>query len=324
MVQRYNGLQYLAYRARQAARQFAPAYMQGFASSRAQQYRYNQAANAHASRRNYSNSDNAPVTSQYDVKTWYKKKNMPRNKKKKWKKFSNKVKAVFNKQIAPTIFLYRTVASINASADQQAWASVMLFTADGAAPPNEDLQRISVGLKGSGGNQIASKFRFESGCLDLLMRNPGSVSMLVDIYTIYCRKDVPDNYTSPVNLLTSLDNNASADANADAIIADTDIGFVPFSSPLFCSFFKVSKKRTLTLGAGSVSEIQLRDAKNRKLWGIDYVGKPCMRGWTKGYLLCIRGAYNGTTTPAVQLDIAYTRHYVLRQIQDSTLTTAKV
>jgi len=277
---------------------------------------------------NRSGSDNAPVTNQFDVRTWYKKKRMPTRKRKNWKKFSTKVKAVFNKEIAPTYFLYRTTTTISSSANTQGWGSLMLYTANMGTNPNNDLGRIASGVQGGTGNQLGTKYRFESACLDVLFRNKSSSTALVDIYTIYCRKDVPDNYESPYAVLTQLDATADQDTAGDTKIADNSIGFTPFHCPLFCSFFKVAKKRTLTLGAGAVSEIQMRDAKNRKLWGIDYTGKSAMRGWTKGYLVCVRGAYDSSVetpvTPAIELDTAYTRSYTLREISDKTWKSALV
>lgn len=269
-------------------------------------------------------TDNAPVTSQYDVRTWYKKKNMPRRKKKKWVKFKKQVNAVFNKQIAPTYFLYRTTATVTAIEGTQHWASVMLYTGGTGSAPNNDLGRIAEGVQGSSGNQLGTKFRFESACLDLLMRNAGTGTCLVDVYTIYCRKDVPSVYASPFILISTLEQLANQDTNTDTKISDTDIGYTPFHNPMFCSYYKVAKKRTLTLTGGGVSEIQMRDAKNRKMWGLDYYNKSSLKGWTKGYLLCIRGAFNGLVTPEVQLNIAYTRSYVLRQVQDSTWKSAAV
>lgn len=271
-------------------------------------------------------SDNGPVTSQYDVRTWYKKKKMPRRRRKAWKKFKSKVQAVLNKEIAPTYFLYRTTTTLSSLDNQQGWGSLMLYTAYGGAAPNNDLYQISVGLKGALGNQIGAKYRFESACLDVLLRNKGTNIALIDVYTVYCRADLPDNYASPYVALTSFDSLANQDNNADPKIADTDIGYTPFTCPLFCSFFKVVKKRTLTLSGGAVTEMQMRDAKNRKLWGIDYVGKPALRGWTKGYMVCVRGAYDSTAgkTPAVNVDCAYTRHYCLRQLQDTSIVSASV
>lgn len=271
-------------------------------------------------------SDNGPVTSQYDVRTWYKKKRMPGRKRKNWKKFKSKVHAVLNKEIAPTYFLYRTTATLSSAVNQQGWGSLMLYTAYGGAAPNNDLYTVSVGLKGALGNQIGAKYRFESACLDVLLRNKGTNVALIDVYTVYCRSDLPDNYSSPVNALTTMDANANQDNNADPKIVDTDIGYTPFTCPLFCSFFKVAKKRTLTLSGGAVTELQMRDAKNRKMWGIDYVGKTAMKGWTKGYVVCVRGAYDSGAgnTPAVNIDCAYTRHYCLRQLQDTSYVSALV
>lgn len=267
--------------------------------------------------------DGKPATAQYDVKTRYAKTRMPGRKRKQWKKFKGKVNAVLNKNVAPTYFLFRETTSMSSTINSQAWASVMLYTANGTQP-NNDLGRIAIGVQSAAGNQIASKYRFESACLDLLLRNYGTTQAIVDIYTIYCRKDVPDNYASPFELITNLDSIANQDSNSDSKITDSNIGYTPFHNPMFCSYYKVAKKQTLILAAGQVSEIQMRDSKNRKLYGIDYVGKTSMAGWTKGYLLCTRGAYNNVETPSTNVALAYTRSYCLRNVSDKTWISANV
>lgn len=268
-------------------------------------------------------TDSKIATNQYDVRGRYYKKRMPRRKKKQWKQFQRKVNAVLNKQIAPTYFLFRTTTQLNSVQDAQDWASCMLYTAN-TPDPNNDLGRIAIGLMGNAGNQIGTKYRFEAAVLDLLIRNTGSTTACVDIYTIYCRKDVPDNYVSPFVLISQLDDTANADTQGDPKINEKNIGYTPFHNPMFCSYYKIQQKRTLILGAGEVSEVQMRDAKNRKMYGIDFVGKSSCAGWTKGYLLCTRGAFDGVITPATSIGLAYTRSYTLREISDKTWTSAKV
>lgn len=296
----------------------------GFLASRSSQSMWNKKANAHAASRNYGSRASNVATNQYDVRSRYKKKTMPRKQKKKWLKFKNKVNAVFNKQIAPTYFLFRETTTTGSAADLQGWASVMLYTANSGANPNNDIGRVASGIQGAGGNQIGTKYRFESACLDLLMRNTGTPTAIIDIYTIYCRKDVPDNYASPFTLITTLDSTANQDANLDNKIEDTSIGYTPFHNPMFCSYYKVAEKKTLILGSGQTAEVQMRDSKNRKLWGIDYVGKTSLAGWTKGYLLCCRGAFDSLTTPATTVALAYTRSYVLREVEQKTWASARV
>ena len=269
-------------------------------------------------------SDPLPATNQYDVKVRYAKRRMPRRKRNNWKSFTKKVHAVLNKNVAPTYFLFRETSVCSSTAGTQAWASVMLYTGNQGSAPNNDIGRIASGTVGALGNQVGTKYRFEAGILDLLMRNTGTATAIVDVYTIYCRKDVPNTYQSPFSLITNLDSTANQDGNADTIISDNDIGYTPFHCPLFCSYYKVGKKTTLILSSGQISELQMKDPGNKNLWGIDYISKSSLRGWTKGYLICVRGAFDGLTTPGVSVGLAYTRSYTLREINDKTWVSAKV
>lgn len=283
------------------------------------------------------------VSNQFDVKTWYKKKNMPRRRKAGWKKFSRKVKAVVNKEIAPTIKLLREAGAFGTNTNRQNWGIALLYTADGSSAPNNDIAVCKLSVVGSGGNDFASNFRFESACLDLIMKNdtdtynhgvPQNVDpqkIVVDLYHVVCRKDIPlsvaANIYAFINSTFSYSND-DQDTTDQGKIELTDIGAALFHNPLFCRFFKILKKQAIQLGPGQSVELQMRDPKNRKMYGLASEGLIAKKGWTKGFVYSIRGvpqtfgvipqAFN---TPAVHVSTGYTRSYVMRPLQQQTVTS---
>ena len=250
-------------------------------------------------------------------------------------KFKKRVKAALNKEIAPQVTLMRNTGSMLSVSNGQAWGTFMLYTSFGNTTAANDLEKIFQGIQGAGGNYLATKFRFESGVLDLLLANnanatndgPATKTAICDVYTVVCRTDVANaQYQSAFEVITNSDALANQDVNADAKITDADIGYTPFSNPIFCKFFKVMKKRTIILSPGQITEMQLRDPKNYTIYGQPFNTKSCVRNMTRGYVICVRGVYEpqggAPITPAVRVTFAYTRHYVTRQLQESTWTSA--
>lgn len=293
-------------------------------------------------RRNFQST--GVVSNQYDVKTWYKKKNMPRGKKRKWKTFSKQVKAVLNKEIAPTIKLLRETGSFQTNTNTQNWGLAIMYTCDGTVAPNNDITECKLAIVGSGGNDFATKYRFESACLDLLIRNdtdtwipslslePIPRRLVIDMYHVVCRQDIPISLASNLyNLIGQTFNYANDDADTidDGKILLDDIGAVLFHNPIFCRYFKILKKQAIQLGPGQHVELQMRDPKNRSMYGLQSEQKLALKGWTKGFIYSIRGipqvsgpsGAQSLTTPAVHVSTGYTRSYVMRPLKDYTIAT---
>lgn len=267
-----------------------------------------------------SSTSSKIATNQFNVQRWYSKKRMPRRKKKQWKKFSKKVKAVFNKQLAPTFMLRRETGTVSSADNLQTSFTSLLYGGNGTSGSN-DLQVIKQSLGVTVGlNKL--KYRFESAVLDLALQasSENTNTCYVDIYEILCRKSLANaNYNSPNSLFQDMSNIANQDPNADTKISYTDIGSTPFTNVLFCSYFKILNKRTLTLSPGQVAELQMRDSTNHNLWGGDVTSLSALKGLTRGYLMIVRGQFNGTKTPASTVNFAYTRHYCLRQISNDNV-----
>lgn len=281
------------------------------------------------------------VTNQYDVKTWYKKGRMNRRKRRSWKKFSNKVKAVLNKNIAPTIKLLRHTGQFTTGDNAQNWSAALLYTSDGTFAPDRDIQICKDSIVGLG-NDFATKYRFESACLDLIMKNDTDTfvfpepigvdpqKIIVDLYQVECRKDVPNSVATGIySLLFNTFTYANDDADATDVgkILLTQIGAAIFHNPLFCRYFKVVSKKAIQIGPGQSVELQIRDPKNKNLFGLSSEGISAKRGFTKGFIWSIRGVpyYDNATTnvitPRVHMTIGYTRSYVMRPLQSQTIAT---
>lgn len=218
------------------------------------------------------------VTAQRDVTSVYRKKKMPRRKRKAWKKFVRKVQAVAAKDRG-TVSLVMSYGDIQihpgwvGGSRQQLVKAIHLFGGNASAvTPLEvgarDLGTISANFQAKGLDDTA-KVTFKSGVLDVTVTNPGVFPgasyggpLEVDVYhVVYGRK----NYISN-GLINSLDQGTIQTERFDALpkVSINDRGCTPFNLPQGISILgaKILKKKKYFLGAGQSFTYQVRDPKN--------------------------------------------------------------
>lgn len=229
---------------------------------------------------------NTTVTQQYDVKTQYLKKTMPKYKKKQWKKFVNKVNAVGIKNAGLKTVIFNTKIQNNSPPGGQNAFCIALYgingTDSGQAAGYGDVQKIFVNepaIKSSGGTPNVAEngvLNFGSAVLDLTLRNTGLVDAEVDIYYGYHWKDAtlenPRNGANTRNLIEDF-NNGSFNQSIAVGNPTLDLsvrGCTPFelSTCISASGFKILRKQKILMTPGKSVFIQHRDPKNHRA---DYV-----------------------------------------------------
>lgn len=132
------------------------------------------------------------VTTQHDRRLVYKKRRMPRRKRKAWKKFTNKVNAVAEKDYGTrSIVFNRQTTTTNSSSNPTGQQQVLTFGLYGNQSSTEvqlnDLQYISKlendtgTVSGDAGIAVkdSTLFYFKSGILDLTIRNVSTLTTQV-------------------------------------------------------------------------------------------------------------------------------------------------
>lgn len=215
------------------------------------------------------------VTSQYDRKQIYRKRRMPRRKRRAWKRFTKKVVAAQLKTIGTRTILKNDTLSRTYTGDTQSVVSFCLFGKDGGGPTTSacgfnDL--ASIFQNDAAIANRTSKIQLFSGVLDITMTNLSEVldnstqntSLEVDLYELVATKQIDAAYLSDIYL--------SADSNTDQInvanpgISINNRGATPFELTDFTGRgIKILKKTKYFLGAGQVATYQYRDAKNFRI-----------------------------------------------------------
>lgn len=216
-------------------------------------------------------SSETGITTQFDRTTQYSKKSMPRYKKRRWRKFVNKVTAVLDKSLGTRTVLFNNTIAAQENAGFQGIAACCLYGHEGVTDTPvvagfRDVYRIcnndnDVMVKNTQVNP--SKIVFRSGVIDMTMRNSGSSAVEVDVYEI--------------NVLT--DNTETGSAVSTLAQASIDTGNIPgaaqglglqfrgttlFDLPnaIAMDKWKIYKKRKYFLPVGSTATLQHRDPRN--------------------------------------------------------------
>lgn len=173
------------------------------------------------------------------------------------------------------------------------------------------------------GPRFGPKTIFSNGVLDVIVSNPESFSIYVDVYEIQARstngaRDLgkPDLTFSPAYL-----------SQIGSVIDKENLFVTAFDSPDFTARWKINKLTKMYVGPGTSFSLQLKDTRNH------FVNPPAVFGdsgncvWdgiTKGFMLCFRGDLNSAdgTTRACSLRWLCNRNYRFKIVNDKIGTAS--
>lgn len=281
------------------------------------------------------------VTSQYDKKTIYRKKYMPRNKKKRWRKFKNRVLAVSTKSLGSNTIVRNNAtgppfALIPGNEQSQTIIQLALYPVrhTGADSLN-DLEEIMQDSR----LQATSKIIFQSAVLDITMRfrsqlatqatgNP-SIGAEVDVYE--CTWNNASGQSGEAGTLIDAFVNAATDTatipGQTTALIPGNRGWTPFdgNAALSQHRIKILKKTKYFLSAEQTATYQIRDPKTH-IFSKDSIPSATSCNWpgvTRWILIVwkVLPGYNYVAAPnndVGTLFVGFTRKYMYKINQDST------
>lgn len=236
------------------------------------------------------------ISTQHDVAGRYRRKRMPRRKRKKWIGFSRKVSHSIM-QLQPLLsYTYDIIGPRKQfSANTQVTDGQMLGVVE-ATNNNEILQMFRAAYGALLTRSTLDKYRLfvKSLCLDVQITNTGLGSIIIDVYTVIARQNssltgrIDVQYTDAFAEQSLLPGGGTVDpANPST---------TPFQNPLFCSLWKILSKKEILLGAGQTTTMQLRIPYNRYLSGKYMENVNILKNFTRAFLFQGRGTpeYPGT------------------------------
>jgi len=230
------------------------------------------------------------VTNQHDERHVYRKRRMPRRKRRQWGKFVNKVHAVSEKDLGSrTVVLNKTVNFDNTVAANQNLIYCALYPGTSTDSWMNDinqlsaLENIAANPTSAAGNtvQLSTKWIFKSAVLDVTFRNAANFNtdgatlvpdsrgkMEVDVYELISNKAWQDTAITAANI-TALFSQADTDTQ-NLLGAGTAVnialrGVTPWDVPLALSQYglKILKKTKYFVQNQDTFTYQLRDPKRR-------------------------------------------------------------
>lgn len=257
---------------------------------------YNVAKRVYGNKNRKTATEQSVITTQYDAALRYKRKRMPRRKRRAWVAFVKKTQAVDLKaqSLISKVIAFPTRTSW--AANQQATVGWTIYPIQmGSAAQDRDLLEMFIDTYGgvTVADQSSRKLYFKSACIDIQMQNSGSASCIIDAYVVVMKT----NFQVANDSIASIWNKTFSEQNTGAI-TNSNPALTPFQNPNFCRVFKVLSKKEVLLGAGQVTTMQLRDPKQHLVSGrqliAEVTGIPYL---TRGFVFQIRGVPGGGATP---------------------------
>lgn len=273
------------------------------------------------------------VTSQYDRKVVYRKKYMPRGKKRIWKRFVKKTNAVIARNLGTKTVLFNTQLSSTFADNTQQYVVATLYGADGDTDTSvqcghKDIAQVMFNdPETTGPNLRTAKVSFQSAVMDITMCNLSTVeagnntgSLEIDVYDIQYKK--AQDALSLNALITSSETNTPTIAGAGTSITMNTRGATPFEFPdLGSRGVQILKKTKYFLSVGQTATYQMRDPGTYYIQRSEFDDADdnfIRRGMTRSLLILAKGVT--TVNPAEvlkSLQVGVTRKYSYKVNQNN-------
>lgn len=291
------------------------------------------------------------VTTQHDRRQVYRKRSMPRYKKRRWKKFVNKIHAVAERDYGSRTWLANnSITQTLTLADTQGVLTLALYSQQSSNPWLNDLNSISA-LENFQGNpttaagitvENSTKVLFQSAILDVTIRNistlitgvvpflDGRAKLELDVYEMSATKDfmvAAGSYGSLGVLFNAIETDIKILNNSGTSITIGARGATPFELPYVLGRFglKVWKKTKFFIPNSDTITYQVRDPKRHvttigDLKNENGANRP---KWTRFLLLIYKlvpgltiGAIDGTYQPSIAVGATRKYFYKLEGAND--------
>lgn len=260
--------------------------------------------------RNKSAIESPVNTFQHDSQMRYRKKRMPRRKRKAWKRFTKKVGAVSLAMQPLQIYTKEGTENVTASANQGTqWGRICGGT---NVSNNDELWQIFRRCYNLAAiaDAIPYKIYVKSICLDIQVTNTGSFPIVLDIYTLMYRQDFVTNSKVQDQWVAAL-GEVAAPAGGGSITS-SKTALTVFDAPNFCSYWKVLSKREYIIGSNNLITLQMRIPVNKHIEGKVLQSSPqALVKYSRAFLMTAHGCpSNRGTLGASQFDpISFTCGY---------------
>lgn len=236
------------------------------------------------------------LTTQYDQSLRYRKKRMPKRKRRRWTSFVKRVRAVELAAQPLQFYGFQRSQRLTGGVNVQTVASAMLGGTTVAN--NDELYQIfqqayaTLNVADAADNIIYMK----SISLDIQLSNVLSTAAIVDVYVLQARKVFNTAQSADAQWSAAMLELSSP--TGGGTVNPGNVSTTLFDAPNFCSYWKILSKKEILLGAGQVTTMQIRNARNKRIDGKTLATAPqALPGYTKCMFFMVRGVPENVTTP---------------------------
>lgn len=282
----------------------------------------------------------SPITGESDFRTTYRRKPMPRKKKKQWRKFTKRVQAVQLKgsgsQFLVNLRQQRVLSNVNGG--KQTFTSIHTacgLTGLGGAGGTDDFltiaQRVVAASQVPGVALDNVKFVVSGWMVETQIVNNGTNTAYIDMYYWRASKKVPQfmdaTQVSAANIFEKGFSDMAANFPGGGSSLDAfDYGATPYQNPQFSRTMKIWKKTRVKLAPGGVTQVETRSGKNYfRTWSIDedYGMDTCTEGIfmiTYGIPGAVQPPNPINTSTPVDLSFSTNANYTYKILERNVLT----
>lgn len=271
-------------------------------------------------------SSRTGVTQHHDATTTYRKRRMPRRKRRSWRKFVKKVEAANEKQLGTKTIVYSyTYTGSSTTANGQNFLFCSLYGVRGSAPTNEigsaDLYKLFTNAIST--SSYLNKLTFKSAVLDVTLTNTGTNKLEVDLYVLkyWGQSDYNSFNTAHSNAAT---DTTTMDPNATLFFGALTIfkrGVTLFDMPALIKYAKIGivKKVKYWIDVGDTVTYQIRDPRTHVISEamVNNTEHPASPKLTQSLFINFKPVSGSSETSGNTLSMGVTRKYSLNS-QDTT------
>lgn len=286
-------------------------------------------------------SSNAVTTHDHDFTSTYRRKRMPKHKRKRWVSFVRKVQAARATTAGLRSCGRTSIFSVTPAANAQEYTFMGLYSYNGgigsAGPAvgfdtNDDMQQV---LTNEDAIISSHKYMFQSGTIRMTATSVGQTSPVVipvsacvlHIYSLGVRDDIVPGVLSGINPSNLFFDSytLAGQIGAAGKISGTQMIATPFNNSNFLRFFKIYSVKKIQLEANESFSWEFRDPKNHVVNGSDVPVWGAKRGITKYWFMTVVGvpASTGQTAPC-KVQFVVTKNYNYYEMENNQVATGNV
>lgn len=223
--------------------------------------------------RSASAGGGSAVSFQNDMALRYQRKRMPRRRRRAWKRFGRKVKHVMLQMQPLRMYVSDNLGSRTTwSADAQAiFGATLLGT---QITNNDEVLQVFKDAYSTATAAASTSYSIyiKSACLDVQLTNgDATYPCYLDVYYLRPRKP-----WESADQIGSVFTNSYGEMQTITANTATNPAVTAFQNPIFCSYFKITKKVEHLLAPGQTRSLQVRLPMNQYVQGKRLVNEPMM------------------------------------------------